>query len=121
MKVKLNELITLPRLGSFFVKLVREAGVEYEPSARKFLISDNSDLPLVVFILSQVLGEGVALLRKCAICEGTVECEGCEYYEAGACDLLSISSCCICSECRTDDAYEKYVEAFDRSVPRAAY
>ncbi len=109
-KVKLDEWMRLPRLGTDSFKELMKAGVRYD-SGRGFLVPHDADLQRVKRAISGALkGAPVEFVFTCFICGREMTCEDCEYH--GVCSIDSSSPHCICSSCAASAGFDSYVAAW---------
>ncbi len=106
-KVKLDEWVRLPRLGTDAFKELMRSGVRYE-SGKGFLVPHDADLQRVKRAISGALnGAPVFFEFRCMLCGREMSCEDCEYY--GSCSIESSSPACVCEDCARSADFSSYV------------
>ena len=96
MIVKIGEWFRLPRLGrDKFISLMK-AGLVYDRS-KGFKAEVDANLTTIISILKKALGEDFEFVPKCFICNSSVECFLCAYYQI--CDVKSVTPDCLCNQC----------------------
>lgn len=101
-QLALNKWFTLPRLGKETFSELMRAKVKYD-SKFGFQLTSSTDLPRVISILSDALGEDVALASACFICEKEMEED----------------SSSICDDCaEKESAYDLYCMRFAKLMER---
>ncbi|BBE41592.1 hypothetical protein [Conexivisphaera calida] len=107
-KVKLDEWVRLPRLGTEAFKELMRAGVRYD-TGRGFLVPRGADLLRIKRAISGALtGAPVEFEFKCVLCGREMSCEDCEYHDV--CSIETSSPSCICSNCAKSASFEAYME-----------
>jgi len=114
MKVALYTRFKLPYMGKdLFISLMR-AGLVYDRAAKAFYVDLNTDRDLVNEILKERIGEGLELLKACAICGKGIDCETCEFSR----DCPREGYTCICSKCMAgEDVLKRYLAAQRSIIP----
>lgn len=112
MKIKLENWIWLPKLGTDAFKELMKVGVKYDKK-KGFYIPATVDLQSVASIIGRSTGKPVSFTFSCYICGKETDCLDCEY--KWACRIEMTSGRCICSECAKSSDIGKYFSKFSTS------
>jgi hypothetical protein len=86
-------------------------GLGYDEGS--FYVKDYNNVEKILDFLSGVLGEEVAFLQTCMLCETEFQCRECKHNHV--CPTKDLPLHCICEDCANKaNSYDQYVE---RTLP----